>query len=60
MAHEDLLHDVQLMVSYVSSVICTRSNMTGISDANGQSHPNIVDVINKFSVLPNDRINNEM
>ena len=61
MAHEDLLNDVQLMVSSMSSVICTRSrNETSTSDAEGQSHPDIVDVINNVSVLPNNRINNDL
>ena len=61
MAHEDLLNDVQLMVSSVSSVICTRSRkVTSTSDAEGQSHPDIVDVINNISVLPNNRINKDV
>ena len=51
MAQEDLLHDVQLMVSSVSSVICTPSNkVTSISDADGQRYPDIVDVISSVSV----------
>ena len=60
-AHEDLLNDVQLMVSSVSSVICTRSRkLTSTSDADCQSHPNIVDVINNVSVLPNNGINSDV
>ena len=60
MAQEDLLHDVQLMVSSVSSVICTSINkIRSISDVDGQRYPDIVDVINNVSVLPNNGINND-
>ena len=61
MAHEDLLNDVQLMVSSVFSVICTRSRKeTSISDAEGQRYPDIEDVINSVSVLPSDNISNDL